>query len=82
VARESILERIVAERVGQTLVGGVSTAVDRIAEEIAKEALQDETFRRTLRELVHRRSAALLEELLKNGHANGGARKRRRRPKR
>ena len=45
-----MLERILDERVGQSLV--VSVAVDRIAEEIAREALADETFRRTIRELV------------------------------
>ena len=40
----TLLEKIVDERVGQTLVGTVSVAVDRIAEEIAREALGDETF--------------------------------------
>ena len=63
----SLLEKIVEERVGQTLVGTVSVAVDRVAEEIAREALADETFRRTLRELVRLRSQELLEQLLRNG---------------
>ena len=62
-----MLERIVDERVGQSLVGSVSVAVDRIAEEIAREALADETFRRTKRELVRVRSPALLNRLLENG---------------
>jgi len=35
----TLLEKIVDERVGLTLVGTVSVAVDRIAEEIAREAL-------------------------------------------
>ena len=64
-----MLEKIVDERVGQTLVGTVSVAVDRVAEEIAREALADETFRRTLRELVRLRSQELLDELLRNGAA-------------
>ena len=64
---QSLLEKIVEERVGQTLVGTVSLAVDRVAEEIAREALADETFRRTLRELVRLRSQELLEQLLRNG---------------
>ena len=64
---QSLLEKIVEERVGQTLVGTVSVAVDRVAEEIAREALADETFRRTLRELVRLRSQELLEQLLRNG---------------
>jgi len=62
-----LLEKIVEERVGQTLVGTVSVAVDRVAEEIAREALADETFRRTIRELVRVRSQELLEDLLRNG---------------
>jgi len=60
----TLLEKIVDERVGQTLVGTVSVAVDRIADEIAREALGDETFRRALRELVRVRSQKLLDQLL------------------
>jgi hypothetical protein len=60
----TLLERIVADRVGQTLTGTISAAVDKIAEEIAREALADETFRRLLRELVQQRSTAMLSELL------------------
>jgi hypothetical protein len=76
----TLLEKIVDER--QTLVGTVSVAVDRIAEEIAREALRDESFRRALRELVRVRSQILLDQLLKNGTSNRRpskpARKRRR----
>ena len=64
---QTLLEKIVEDRVGQTLVGTVSVAVERIAEEIARDALSDETFRRSLRELVRQRSHALLDELLRNG---------------
>jgi hypothetical protein len=66
----TLLEKIVDERVGQTLVGTVSVAVDGIAEEIAREALGDETFRRALRELVRVRSQKLLDQLLENGRGN------------
>jgi hypothetical protein len=62
-----MLERIVEERVGHALVGTVSVAVDRAAEQIAREALADETFRRTIRELVRVRSQELLDRLLRNG---------------
>jgi hypothetical protein len=62
-----MLERIVEERVGHALVGTVSVAVDRVAEEIAREALADPTFRRTIRELVRVRSQELLDRLLRNG---------------
>jgi len=73
----TLLEKIVDERVGQTLVGTVNPAVDRIAEEIASEALEDETFRRALRELVRVRSQKLLDQLLENG---GGSKPRSKRP--
>ena len=66
----TLLEKIVDERVGLTLVGTVSVAVDRIAEEIAREALGDETFRRALRELVRVRSQKLLDQLFENGRGN------------
>jgi lipid A disaccharide synthetase len=66
-ARRTVLERIVDERVGHTMVGTISVAVDRIAEEIAREVLQDDTFRRTIRELVGRRSQELLDRLLRDG---------------
>ena len=56
----TLLEKIVKERVGQTLVGTVNVAVDKLAEEIAREALADETFRRALREFV--RPMALVPE--------------------
>jgi hypothetical protein len=62
-----MLERIVEERVGHALVGTVSVAVDRVAEEIAREALADETFRRTIREVVRVRSRELLDRLPRNG---------------
>jgi hypothetical protein len=74
-----MLERIVEERVGQSLVGTVSVAVDRVAEEIAREALADATFRRTIRELVRVRSRELLDRLLRNGTP---AKRRQRRRKR
>jgi len=66
VARHTLLERIVDERVGQTVVA-VSVPIDRMAEEIAREALADEMFRRTIRELVRLRSQQLLDRLLRNG---------------
>jgi hypothetical protein len=77
-----MLERIVEERVGQSLVGSVSVAVDRIAEEIAREALADDTFRRTIRELVRRRSQELLDQLLQNGNPSKRPGRTRRSPAR
>ena len=59
----SILERIVEERVGQTFVGTVSVSVERLAEEFAREAMADETFRRSIRETIRTRSEALFARL-------------------
>ena len=73
----TLLEKIVDDRVGQTLVGTVSVAVERMAEDIAREALADETFRRALRELVRVRSQKLLDRLLQNGGSNKRVSKRR-----
>ena len=73
----TLLEKIVDDRVGQTLVGTVSVAVERMAEDIAREALADETFRRALRELVRVRSQKLLDRLLQNGGSSKRVSKRR-----
>ncbi len=67
----SALEKIVDQRLGQPLVGAVSVAVDRMAEEIAREALADETFRRALRELVC--SQKLLHQLVESGDSKKSA---------
>lgn len=66
-ARQTLLERIVDERVGQIMVGTVSVAIDKVAEEIAREALSDDTFRRAIRAIVQARSKELLDRLLRNG---------------
>jgi hypothetical protein len=68
---------IVEEHAGHALVGTVSVAVERMAEDIARDALADETFRRALRELVRVRSQELLDRLLQNGRSNKPAAKRR-----
>jgi len=71
VKRRSVLERIVDERVGQTFVVSVSAAVDRLAEAIAREALADRAFRRSIRELVRRRSEEFLDRMFGNGSRQG-----------
>lgn len=68
-----LLEKLVTERAGASVVGSVSHAVDKLADEIAREALADEDFKRVLHEMVGRRTRELLEALLRpeedNGHA-------------
>jgi hypothetical protein len=64
----------VDQHVGATLTATIGLTVEKVAAEIARDALSDETFRRLLRELIQRRAAALLDELL----GSNGARRRRR----
>jgi hypothetical protein len=72
--RRTRLESLVDEHVGVTLTATIGLAVEKVAAEIARDALADETFRRVMRELIQRRAAALLEDLL----APNGTRRRRR----
>jgi hypothetical protein len=58
-----ILEELVAEMTARTWRGTVSVAIEKIAEEIAKETLQDEDFRRALHLLVREQSRLILERL-------------------
>jgi hypothetical protein len=48
-----------------TLTTAVSVAIERIAEEIAKDALNDEEFRQDLRTMVRARSRAIVDRLLR-----------------
>ena len=72
--RRMRLEGLVDHHVGATLTASIGLAVEKVAAEIARDTLADETFRRLMRELIQRRAAALLEELL----APNGTRRRRR----
>ena len=74
----TVLERIVDERVGQSFVGTVSVAVDRLADEFAREAMADEDFRRSIKEMVRIRSQALLARLLEQRRSRRARRRRRR----
>jgi hypothetical protein len=49
---KSKLDQIIEEVTARTLVGTVSVSIEKIAEEIAKEALSDEEFRESLHALV------------------------------
>jgi hypothetical protein len=57
------LERIVEEATARTLVGSVSIAIEKIAEEIAKEALADEEFRESLRALTRASAKQIMARL-------------------
>ena len=74
--RRTRLEGLVDHHVGATLTATIGLAVEKVAAEIARDALADEAFRRLLRELIQRRAAALLDQLL---GPNGTRRRRRQR---
>lgn len=58
------LDRLIDDVTARTVVTGISHAVEKIAEEIAKETLKDAEFRRLLHATVKARSRVLLEQLL------------------
>jgi hypothetical protein len=61
--RQSVLERIVKERVAYTTVGTVSVAVDRLTEELAREVLADEEFRQSFHALIRATARDIMDEL-------------------
>ena len=60
---KSQLQQIVEEVTARTLVGTISLSVEKIAEEIAKEALSDESFRESLHALVRAASKKIITQL-------------------
>jgi hypothetical protein len=58
------LEGLVDQHVDATLTARIGLAVEKAGAEIARDALADETCRRLVREMIQRRAAAILEELL------------------
>jgi hypothetical protein len=74
------LERLIREQVRVTTVKTVSTATDKVAEELAREILKDPAWRLQMRQLIERHAHATMRQLL--APANGRKpRRRRRRPK-
>jgi hypothetical protein len=63
----SLLERLVIDRAAHTLTNAMSLAIEKAAEEIAKDVLANDTFRRAIRGLVERRSQEILDELMRPG---------------
>lgn len=67
----SLLEKLVDEVAAKSLTGTVSVAVQKMAEEIAREVfLDDPEFKALLRTMVRERSRVLLAQLLEP--QNGG----------
>jgi hypothetical protein len=62
---ESKLNQIIAEVTARTLVGNVSIAVEKMAEEIAKDILADEEFRESLRALTRAAAKRIMADLAK-----------------
>ena len=68
---ETDLERLI-DHVGERTIGtAVSAAIERIAEEIAKDTLNDEVFRQNLRTMVRERSLAIVDRLLRTRSRRG-----------
>jgi hypothetical protein len=61
---KSKLNQIIEEATARTLVGSISISIEKIAEEIAKEALCDEEFRESLHAMVRAAAKRIMAELL------------------
>lgn len=61
------LERLIKARVEAATVAPLGGATERIAEEMARELLKDETFRTEMQALVRKHFSATMQSLAKNG---------------
>src|SRR5262249_8016559 len=57
------LDKIAQEATGYVFESAMQLAIEKIAEDIAKEALADESFKAALRALVQKHSKTILESL-------------------
>jgi len=57
------LDALVREATGYVFTSAVRLAIERIAEDIAKDALADEQFKQALRALVQKHAQAILASL-------------------
>ena len=80
--RESVLERIVRERTAYTTVGTLSVAVDRLAEELAREVLADEEFRKSFNKLIRSMARDIMDQVRRRDTPSSAPGKRRRRGQR
>ncbi|TMA81667.1 MAG: hypothetical protein E6J72_04890 [Deltaproteobacteria bacterium] len=80
--RESVLERIVRERTAYTTVGTISVAVDRLAEELAREVLADEEFRKSFHALIRSMARDIMDQVRRRDTPSSAPGKRRRRGQR
>ena len=70
------LERLIRANVEAATVTTISSATERIAEEMARELLKDASFRVEMQTLVRKYFTSTMQSLGKNGR-QGRARKRR-----
>jgi len=61
------LERLIKARVEAPTVTTISVATERLAEEMARELLKDETFPTELHALVSKHFGTTVQRLAKNG---------------
>jgi hypothetical protein len=57
------LDQIIAEMTSRRLAGRLAHSIEKVAEEIAKEALADEEFRQSLRALTRAAAERIMADL-------------------
>jgi hypothetical protein len=62
--KQAPLDALIREATGYAVTATIRIAVEKVAEEIAKEALADPAFRTTLRGLVQRYTEETMRDLL------------------
>lgn len=63
------LDRILRELSRRSVIGSVSVATQKLAEEIAREAMADEEFRTSFRALVRKRAREIWDDLVREEQA-------------
>jgi hypothetical protein len=58
------LDEIIREVTSRTLSGSVSIAIEKMAEEMAKDILADQEFRESLHALIRKASKEIMADLL------------------
>lgn len=70
-------ERLIKAHTEATTITTISSATEKLAEEMAREAVKDPVFRKELQRLVRTYFSGTMEALAKNGAKNGRKRRRR-----
>jgi hypothetical protein len=63
----SHLEKVLEDAAERSVVGHVSRAAERVADDLAKDALKDKAFRRKMIAILHKAVETAFERLAANG---------------